>query len=267
MLRESMDLFGKKRAADDQEKAHNKEKAKLASNWIEAEGRFLEGLRREIANLIVAIDPDLMTRCYDKAWDFEREMSANVNRAEAEEVALFVKFPHFSDFDLRHLSYTPTYNHLRISASDDELVDRYLDISRMLVFLRRRDTIKSTIPVHTEKEYKLLCSGMQTLKNVRLYKMIDETMNKYHWYCDGLEKNDPSISGNRIGFENDEIKIVYLPESWSGKWGIVFKKTGEFGVCKFSVSGDGEASGLYKTSFSYYRSDALFENHELVGFA
>ncbi len=99
-----MGLFTKKQPAYDQEKAM------LAVSLIEAEERYLGGLRREIANLIVAIDPDLMTRCYDKAWDFEREIAANVVRAEAEEAALIAKFPQFSDFDLRHTSHTATYN-------------------------------------------------------------------------------------------------------------------------------------------------------------
>ena len=256
-----MGLFDKKQTIEDLQKIHITEKAKLASNWIEAEGRFLEGLRREIANLIVDVDPDLMTRCYFKAWDFEREIGLNVIRAEAEEAALFAKFSQFSDFELRQAGDTKIYNQLRNSASDDELVERYLEIGRMLVFLRRRDVAKSEIPLHNEKEYILLCGSMQTLKNVRLYKMIDETMKRYNWYCTGLEKNVHSISGYRVGFNNDEIEIVYLTGSWDNEWGIVFKKTGDFGVHKFSVYDDGETRG------SYYRSDAQFKNRELLGFA
>ena len=110
-----MGFFGKKRPASEYEKAQ------LASKLLEAEERYLDSLRREIANLIVAVDPDLMTRCYDNAWNFEREIADNVIRAEAEEAALVAKFPQFSDFDLRDTRHTITYDQLRNSASDDEL--------------------------------------------------------------------------------------------------------------------------------------------------
>ena len=60
---------------------------------------------------------------------------------------------------------------------------------------------------------------------------------------------------------NDEVEIVCVDGSFDSEYGITFKKTGEFGVYKFSVFDDGETRG------TYYRSDALFKNRELLGFA
>ena len=140
-------------------------------------------------------------------------------------------------------------------------MERYLDISRMLSLMRRRDTLKSKYPLHSEKEYKLLCGSMQTLKDVCLRKMIEETINKYNWYCAGLEKGDPSTFGNRVHINNDEVEIVYLPGSYDSEYGVIFKKTGDFGVYRFSVFDDGETRG------TYYRCDALFKDRKFLGIA
>jgi len=78
----------------------NHENARLTRNLSEAEARYLGVLRREIANLIMASDPDLLMRCYQKAWTFEREIADSPQRAIAEEAALVAKFPTFEEFDL-----------------------------------------------------------------------------------------------------------------------------------------------------------------------
>jgi hypothetical protein len=99
-----MRLFGRK-----SKPVFDQEKARLLRNLDEAWVRHLEVLRREIANLIVAADPGLMVRCYEKAWTFEREIADNPARAQAEEVALVAKFPMFSEFELlgtRHFART-----------------------------------------------------------------------------------------------------------------------------------------------------------------
>ncbi len=100
---------------------------------------------------------------------------------------------------------------------------------------------------------------MQTLKNVRLYKMIEETINKFKWYCAGLEKGDPSNQGRHLPFNNDEVEIVDFAHFIEIGYGIVFKKTGDFGVYSCFVSDDGESRG------AYYRSDAQFKNREFLG--
>ena len=247
-----MGLFGKKA-----QPAYDHQRVQLARNLNEAEIRCLEGLRREIANLIVLVDPDLMTHCYEKAWSFEREIAENAIRAQAEEAALIAKFPMFSDFDLLGTRHFVPYSEARDTLSDDELGERYQEISRMLIFMRRRDEFKSKYPVHDEKEHKVLRDRMRAVKDRRFRERIEDTMGRFYWYRAGLEKGDPSSVGVR-NFENDDLEIFHLPSLPDNEYGIVFKKTGEFGVYGFHVFDDG------KISYSYYRSDAQFNERHVL---
>jgi hypothetical protein len=247
-----MGLFGKKA-----QPTYDHEKVQLARNLNEAEVRCLEGLRREIANLIVLVDPDLMTRCYEKSWNFEREIAENVIRAQAEEAALVAKFTMFSEFDLLGTRHFITYSEARNVLSDEDLTDRYHEISRMLVFMRRRDEFKSKYPVHDAKEHKILCERMQAVKDRSFRERIENTMARFYSYRAGLEKGDPS-SLAVTNFENADVEIFHLPSVPDNEYGIVFKKTGQFGVYGFHVFDDG------KISYSYYRSDALFKERHVL---
>ncbi len=64
-----------------------------ARNLREAEIRYMEVLRRELANMIVEADPDLMVRSYEKAWNWERETADRPDRLRADEQALVTKIP------------------------------------------------------------------------------------------------------------------------------------------------------------------------------
>lgn len=248
-----MGIFGKKA-----QPAYDHQRVQLTRNLNEAETRCLEGLRREIANLIVIIDPDLMTRCYEKAWSFEREIAENAIRAQAEEAGLIAKFPMFPDFDLLGTRHFVPYSEARKSLSDDELVERYHEISRMLIFMRRREEFKSKYPVHDENEHKVLIDRMRAEKDRRFRERIEDAMGRFYWYRAGLEEGEPSRLGV-TNFANDEFDIFRLTNVLDNEYGIVFKKTGEFGVYGFHVFDKG------KIIYNYYRSDAQFnERHVLL---
>ena len=144
-----MRLFGRKSQAA----AYDHERARLVRNLHEAEFRYLDIMRREPANMIVAASPDLMTRSYEKAWRFEREMAESPVRAQAEEAALVTKFPMFSDFELLNKRHFVPYSEAGDMLHDVAIEERYHDVSRMLVFMRRRDEVKSKYPVPDDMEW------------------------------------------------------------------------------------------------------------------
>jgi hypothetical protein len=247
-----MGLFGEKA-----QPAYDHERARLARNLDEAEVRHLEVLRREIANLIVIVDPDLITRCYDKAWSFERESAENPVRAQAEEAALVAKVPMFSDFDLIGTRHFVPYDVARDRISDDELVERYLEISRMLVFMRCGDEVKPEYSVHDEKERKVLEHQMQAKKDRQFRKRIEDAIIRFNAYRTRLEKGDPSSLGV-TNFEDPEVEVIRLPSLPDIQYGIAFKKTGEHGAYEFYVHDDG------KITRSYFRSNASFKERKAL---
>ena len=250
-----MGLFGKKAQAPER----NYERTLLVRNLNGAEVRHLEVLRREIANLIVDSDPNLMIRCYNKAWAFEREMAANQERATAEEAAIVGKFPTFPDFDLLGTRHFVPYGEARDMWSDDDLVERYHEISRMLIFMRRRRDFGADVPVHDAKEEEILHACMQREKDRRFRARIEDAMRRFYVYRAGLEKGDPSALGVN-NYVDSEVEIFHLFNSSlpDNEYAILFKKTDEFGVYSFHVIEDG------KISYSYYRTDGAFKERQYL---
>jgi hypothetical protein len=245
-----MGLFGKK--------SHiNQETARVGRNLAEAEVRYLEVLRREIANLIVQSDLDLMMRCYQRAWTFEREITNCPERAVAEEAALVVKFPMFSEFDLLGTRHFVPYEEARNMSSDDDLADRYHEVSRMLVFMRRRRDFAANIPVHDAKEENVLHECMGREMDRRFRKRIEDAIRRFYAYRAGLEKGDSSTFGV-TNFEDAEVVIIHLPSLPDNEYGIAFKKTDEYGVYSFHVFDSGEIS------YTYCRSNSMFQERKYL---
>jgi len=245
-------LFGKKARPEQSSNLRQ-----LVSNLTEAEVRYLEALRREIANLIVESDPDLMVKCYEKAWAFEREIAGSPERATAEEAALSAKFPMFRDFDILETRHFVPYQTARQMLDDDDLIERYHEISRMLVFMRRRQEFSAKVPVHDEQEFQVLRNSMQRKQDRIFRDRIDDAMQRYYAYKAGLEAGGLGAFGE-TNFEDAEAGIVHLPSLPDNEYGITFKKTGEFGVYSFHVPDSG------KISYSYCRSDLMFKERRYL---
>ncbi|MFZ3034439.1 MAG: hypothetical protein WA138_10550 [Parvibaculum sp.] len=104
------------------------DKVALRRNVNEAEDRYLEVLRREISNILLNIDPDLMVSTYEKGWRYQDELvETGKERVSADLKALTLKHKFFSDFDLLGTRHFIPYGDARWSSSDDELVERYLE--------------------------------------------------------------------------------------------------------------------------------------------
>lgn len=134
----------------------------------------------------------------------------------------------------------------------------------MLVFMRRRRELHPNDPIHSEKEYEILCKCMQREKDCRLRKRIEDAIRRFYSYRAGLEKGDPAFlesafQGKETSFVDAEVELRRLQHLTDIEYGIVFKKTDEFGVFSFCVIDSG------KTIYTYYRSDFEFkERHVLM---
>jgi hypothetical protein len=247
-----MGLFGKMAQALNS----NPENVRLARNRAEAEVRYLEVLRREIANLIVEYDSDLMMRCYQTAWTFEREIAESPQRAIAEEAALVAKFPMFEEFDLIATRHFVPYQEARNMWWDDDLVERYQEVSRMLVFMHRRENMPGVRPVHDAKEEAILHDCMRRDKDRKFRQRIEDAIRCFYAYRAGFSKGDPTITCGVANYEDAAVKIIHLPSLTGDEFGVTFKNTDEFGLYGFHVSDTNE---LFHR---YYRSDALFNERK-----
>jgi len=186
----------------------------------DAETRFLEALQREIANLLVQRDLDLMVQCYDRAATFEWEMAQNAERAKAEEAALTAKFPFFSDFDLIGTRHFVPYADAGSMHSDEDLAERYQEISRMLIFMRRRNSFSST-SCYNEEDKKVFNKVMQRERDTRFRKRIEEAVLRFHTYAQGLRDGNPSGVG--VGnYDAADISVVHLPRGIENTLGVTF---------------------------------------------
>ena len=237
--------------------------ARLARNLDEAEIRHLEVLRREVGNVIMAADPDQMVRSFEKAWTWERETSKNPERLRADELALVAKLKSFEDFDIiNHRHFVPYADVLDMTSIAD-VVERYMEIGRMLVFMKNRSEFESvrSRPVHDEKEHKTMLDVVARERGKRFKVRIEEALRRCHAYRHGIDtaKGDP-FAGLHETYSDAEVEVFQIPYGASpeNETGIHFKKTDEYGVYSFFMPDGG------KRIDSYYRTDAQFEIRDYV---
>ncbi|MCJ2130978.1 hypothetical protein [Methylobacterium sp. E-045] len=105
------------------------------------------------------------------------------------------KLPMFEEFDLIGTRHFVPYSEGRISLTDDDLMQRYLELSRMLVFMRNRlqPDVARRRPLHDEKEHKLLLNTISRLKDRRFRTRIAEALQRCYAYRQGFDagKGDP----------------------------------------------------------------------------
>lgn len=216
----------------------------------EAETRYLGVLRREIANMLLASDPDRFGRLYAKAAAYEAEMaSSDAQRVEAEEAALLAKFRHYPDFEILGSYHMQPYADARSHVSDDGLADRYLEVSRMLMYLRRRDRVDAGTPLFDQRERDAQARFRRRRMDGALRQRIDEAMRLAMAYRRGVEVGGGSDPHR---YEDNEYEVfVTVPRAWHDtEWAVVCRDSGEVGVTTVV-----DAGGDLRHRF-YYRSDA-----------
>ncbi|WP_036291391.1 hypothetical protein [Methylosinus sp. PW1] len=249
-----MGLFSKPKPA-----APDPRLVQLAEDCNEAEIRHLDLLRREIANILIGVDPDLMVRTYQRAWEHEREVQGNEERLRTDEAALVVKFPRFPDFDLLNVRHFVPYGEAHDHLANDQLVERYLDISRMLIYLRRRAEHSSHHPLFSDEEFTVLRDVVRGVKDATLRRRIQDAMRLYYAYWAGYEYPDRSALGVDLTYRDAEIEVIRLHSLGPDiEYGVIFQETGEFGVYSFFVHDDGRRTQMYaRTDQSFNKRQHL----------
>lgn len=216
--------------------------SQLKANVSEAEQRYQEVLRRELANIIQDINLEEFEKAFYKMCDFEAEMSrASPERRAAELEVLVQRYPFFSEFDIITKRHFVRYDREKGS---EYYIDRYLDISKFLVL-----SIKNSAKrLYDDQEVMVFQRCIKEQKALRLKSLIKEAMDRLHRHSASLEKTmhtyeDADFSVFKINSMNYSPEISY---------GIECKKIGEYGVYSFYVDDNA------KIYHSYYRSDKLF---------
>ena len=249
-----MGLFARKKPID----TTNWEAERLAKNVSEAEIRYLEVLRREIGNLIMASDPDLMERSYRKAHAYESAIRKDPARWQADEVALTTRIRVFEDFDAVAVHHFVPYSEVGHGMANDELVDRYNDVTNMLIFLNRRYHGEQVKSLFDERQEKALRETIRRVKDANMVRRIKAAMGQFYAYRSGFERDGNSAFGVELIYSDAEVEVFKLPHTPGIEidYGVIFKKTDEQGIYSFAVV-DGN-----KTYHSYARSDRTFETRQ-----
>ncbi|UPK02819.1 hypothetical protein [Bradyrhizobium sp. 170] len=146
---------------------------------LESETRYLEVLRRELANVIVSDDPAKMVAAYYKAGEFEREMSASASsRVDAELDVLTERYPIYDEFDLLNVRHFIPYSDAANGCGEDAVEERYLNISKFMIL--RNVKAKASRPIFSEKESETLRNSMQRENDRRFRAKIEDAMITYN---------------------------------------------------------------------------------------
>ncbi|MER8965660.1 hypothetical protein NKI25_08035 [Mesorhizobium sp. M0808] len=237
------------------------DKAALRRNVNEAEERYLEVLRREISNILLNVDPDLMVRTYEKGWRYQDELvTAGRERTSADLKALTLKHKSFSEFDLLGTRHFVPYSDARWSASDDELVERYLEISKMMLLPRLLDRDHSPFRLFTEEEFQILRKTERRCKDRTFKDHIVQAVARYYALQGAIDRyGSKEAREQRNSLDDIDIEVFRLPyDGAENELGIIFKKTGEYGVYGTFHHDDA------KISESFYRSDTVFQKRDYL---
>ena len=232
--------------------------ASMQRDIDEAETRYLDALRREIANMLVTSDPERFDKLYRKAAAYESEMAeADLQRVEAEEAALLAKFRRYPDFEVLGSYHMQPYADARWHLSDDALADRYLEVCRMLMFLRRRDRVDAGKPLFDQRERDAQSKFRRRALDTRLKHGIEEAMLLFNAYRRGLGASGSEPGSEAFSYEDGRFRVFVAPRVLyhDMEWAVVIKATGEVGICSHLVTDD-------TRHVTYYRSDADLQRRD-----
>jgi hypothetical protein len=218
---------------------------------LDAESRFIEVLRRELANIIVTESPDKMVALYRKAWAFEKEMQrTDSSRVQAEFGVLTERYPLYADFDLLGTRHFIPYSDPAGRTDEDAIAERYLDISKFMILENLQ--AKSSQTIFGDSEYETLTRAMRRETDHRLRARIVDAMTKY----DMVRSANKDGGYQRIDYDDSVISIFPIDHFAELRWGLHFKDTHEYAIYSVFYHDDSRAFR------SHYRSDSAFQVEE-----
>ncbi|MGX5803367.1 hypothetical protein ACWGS9_19225 [Bradyrhizobium sp. Arg314] len=235
----------------------------LRRNVEDAEGRYLEVLRRELANILIAKNPDMMLTVYEKAWQYQREIvAADPERRNADLNSITQKFKYYHEFELLGTRHFVPYEIAMFLISEDQVVERYMEISKMLIL--RRTIIGGEKPhqLFDDYDHEVLTKSIRAQKDRTFKAKMEHALGRFYAFCSGYDQSPGATGAQRPEFDMNDVSVFKLrsanftPENETA---IVFKFTGEYAV--YSTFYNDARNRTYE---SYYRSDATFrERHGL----
>jgi hypothetical protein len=231
---------------------------RLKNNVAEAEKRYLETHRRELAQIIIGVDSSAFKQAFFKGEKFESEMKqALPERIVAELAALSHKYPYYAEFELLGSRHFVSYDDGISMIALDDVIDRYLDISKWLILLLAKE--KSVFKVYDKQEVEVYLKDARRRTDTAFKKRIEQAMDLYNRVGRALYKRTDDFH-LFTPYEDDELLIVHVHSATPDtQYGIYFKDTDEHAV--YSTWCDGESDKTYR---SFYRSDRLFKEHKLL---
>src|SRR3974390_1720824 len=164
-----------------------------ASAANDANDRYLEVLRRELANVIDRDNPDKMMALYRKAKAQNREMlKADKARVQAELTAITHKYPVYEDFDKIGTKHYVPSSGKPLFGEEDALSDAYLDISKFML-LTRIDDGRSQWPLFPDDDDKSFQRCMQELKDRTFKAALESAVDSYYLACRVAEQSGSQI--------------------------------------------------------------------------
>ncbi len=163
----------------------------------------------------------------------------------------------FEDFDRIGTRHFVPYADSRSSLPNDDLVEGYLELSRMLIFMRNRSQpdVSRRRPLHDEREQKVLLDTVREAKDRRFRTRIDDALRRCQAYRQGFDAGKGErFSGMYETYSDVDVDVFRLPFDLSpeNETGIAFKKTDEYAVLAVFHHDDGR---IFE---SYYRTDRQF---------
>lgn len=231
----------------------------LQRNVREAEDRYLEVLRREIGNMLINLDPDLMISSYEKGWKYQSEVvNAGKERISADLKSLTLKHRFFSEFDMLGTRHFVPYEEARSMSSDDDIVERYLDISKMILLGQLVEPAHQHARLFTEEEFDVLRKTVRRCKDRAFKDRIEEGVQRYYAFRRAIDRYGSKDAQDGFNpLEERDLAVFRLPSDGpENVLGLVFKGTDEFAAYATFHDDDGK---IFKT---YNRSDPTFKKRQ-----
>lgn len=192
--------FLRSRIGADQTQTMQSKTIDLRQNVNEAETRYLEVLRREIGNILMNADPNLMLSAYEKGWNYQDEITkAGQERTVADLTSLTLKHQFFSDFDLLCTRHFVPYGDARSMTSDDDLVERYLEISKMILLNKLIDSEHRNFRLFTDEEFDVLRKIVRRCKDRDFKRRIEEAVDRYYAFRRAIDRHGSKEAKDRTG--------------------------------------------------------------------
>lgn len=133
------------------------------ANWKGAENRYLNTLRRELANKLVSSDSKRFRRIYTKLREYEETIrNGSDDDAKLEFQYLIKKYPYHSSFDLLGTRDFIPYSEAFKDCHEDDVAERYSDIVKFLILDAHLDRSHGHRPeVTSETEYAILVERLE----------------------------------------------------------------------------------------------------------